>query len=145
MGDRVKLMIGGTYKIFANPYVDSLAGYKPADESVDKVKAILKRHAKKHGRDLSDDQLNYRINEILSQTTKFTKGTQLPSFKMTDVTMAAKTPDIRKSFVQMLSKKNKNGVEATEIVGKGSKAFRDLFGEVEDARQSIFNGSWFII
>ena len=54
--------------------------------------------------------------------------------------MAAKTPDIRKSFVQMLSKKNKNGVEATEIVGKGSKAFRDLFGEVEDARQSIFNG-----
>ena len=37
----------------------------------------------------------------------------------------------------MLSKKNKNGVEATEIVGKGSKAFRDLFGEVEDARQSI--------
>jgi len=40
----------------------------------------------------------------------------------------------------MLSKKNKNGVEATEIVGKGSKAFRDLFGEVEDARQSIFNG-----
>jgi len=140
MGDRVKLMIGGTYKIFANPYVDSLAGYKPAAESVDKVKAILKRHAKKHGRDLSEDQLNYRINEILSQTTKFTKGTQLPSFKMTDVTMAAKTPDIRKSFVQMLSKKNKNGVEATEIVGKGSKAFRDLFGEVEDARQSIFNG-----
>jgi len=140
MGDRVKLMIGGTYKIFANPYVDSLAGYKPAEEAVNKVKAILKRHAKKHGRDLSDDQLNYRINEILSQTTKFTKGTQLPSFKMTDVTMAAKTPDIRKSFVQMLSKKNKNGVEATEIVGKGSKAFRDLFGEVEDARQSIFNG-----
>ena len=140
MGDRVKLMIGGTYKIFANPYVDSLAGYKPAAESIDKVKAILKRHAKKHGRDLSDDQLNYRINEILSQTTKFTKGTQLPSFKMTDVTMAAKTPDVRKSFVQMLSKKNKNGVEATEIVGKGSKAFRDLFGEVEDARQSIFNG-----
>ena len=30
MGDRVKLMIGGTYKIFANPYVDSLAGFKPA-------------------------------------------------------------------------------------------------------------------
>ena len=107
MGDRVKLMIGGTYKIFANPYVDSLAGYKPAAESVDKVKAILKRHAKKNGRDLSEDQLNYRINEILSQTTKFTKGTQLPSFKMTDVTMAAKTPDIRKSFVQMLSKKIK--------------------------------------
>ena len=140
MGDRVKLMIGSTYKIFSNPYVDSLAGYKPADESINRVKAILKRHAKKHGRDLTDDQLNYRINEILSQTTKFSKGTQLPSFRMTDVTQAAKTPDVTKSFVQILSKKNKNGVEATEIIGKGSKAFRELFGEVDDARQSIFNG-----
>ena len=140
MGDRVKLMIGSTYKIFSNPYVDSLAGYKPADEAINKVKAILKRHAKKHGRDLTEDQLNYRINEILNQTTKFTKGTQLPSFKMTDVTQAAKTPDVTKSFVQILSKKNKNGVEATEIIGKGSKAFRELFGEVDDARQSIFNG-----
>jgi len=140
MGDRVKLMIGSTYKIFSNPYVDSLAGYKPADEAINKVKAILKRHAKKHGRDLTEDQLNYRINEILNQTTKFTKGTQLPSFRMTDVTQAAKTPDVTKSFVQILSKKNKNGVEATEIIGKGSKAFRELFGEVDDARQSIFNG-----
>jgi hypothetical protein len=59
---------------------------------------------------------------------------------MTDVTMGAKTPDIRKSFVQILSKENKNKVPATEIVGKGSKVFRELFGEVDDARQSIFNG-----
>ena len=59
---------------------------------------------------------------------------------MTDVTQAATTPDVRKNFVQILSKKNKNGVPATEIIGKGSKAFRNLFGEVEDARQSIFNG-----
>ena len=140
MGDRVKLMIGSTYKVFSNPYVDSLAGYKPADEAINRVKAILKRHAAKHGRDLSDDQLNYRINEILSQTTKFSKNTQMPSFKMTDVTQAAKTPDVTKSFVQILSKKNKNGVDATEIIGKGSKAFRELFGEVDDARQSIFNG-----
>jgi hypothetical protein len=110
------------------------------EQSINNVKALLKRHAAKHGRDLSEDQLNYRINEILSSVTKFTKGTQLPSFKMTDVTMGAKTPDIRKSFVQILSKENKNKVPATEIVGKGSKVFRELFGEVDDARQSIFNG-----
>jgi hypothetical protein len=59
---------------------------------------------------------------------------------MTDVTMGAKTPDVRKNFVQILSQKNKNGVPETEIVGKGSKAFRELFGEVDDARLSIFNG-----
>jgi hypothetical protein len=140
MGDRVKMMIGNTYKVFENPYTDSLMGYTPTAESIDKVKSILKRHAGKHGRDLSEDQLNYRINEILGSVTKFTKKTQLPSFKMTDVTMGAKTPDIRKSFVQILSKENKNGAPATEIVGKGSKAFRELFGEVDDARDSIYGG-----
>jgi hypothetical protein len=59
---------------------------------------------------------------------------------MTDLTMGAKTPDVTKSFVQTLSKKNKNGVPETEIIGKGSKAFRELFGEVDDARLSIFSG-----
>ena len=42
MGDRVKLMIGSTYKIFSNPYVDSLAGYKPSEQAINNVKAILK-------------------------------------------------------------------------------------------------------
>ena len=140
MGDRIKMMIGNTYKIFQNPYVDALSGYKPTEEAIDNVKALLKRHAAKHGRDLTDDQLTYRVNEILDTAVKFTPKTQLPSFKMTDVTMAAKTPDITKSFVQILSKENKNGVPATEIVGKGSKVFRELFGYVDDARESIYSG-----
>jgi hypothetical protein len=140
LGDRVKLMIGNTYKIFQNPYLDGISGFKPAEEPINKVKNILKRHALRHGRDLTEDQLDYRINEILNNSTKFTKGTQLPSFKMTDVTMGANTPDVRKNFVQLLSKKNKNGVPDTEIIGKGSKAFRELFGEVDDARLSIFSG-----
>jgi hypothetical protein len=59
---------------------------------------------------------------------------------MTDLTMGAQTPDVKKSFVQILSKKNKSGVPDTEIIGKGSKAFRELFGEVDDARLSIFSG-----
>jgi hypothetical protein len=140
MGDRLKIMLGGTYKIFQNPYIDSLTGYKPSDQSINKVKDILKRHGQRHGRDLSEDQLSYRVNEILDSAIKFTPKTQLPSFKMTDLTIGAKTPDVRKNFVQTLSKKNKNGDAATEIVGKGSKAFRELFGEVDDARESIYSG-----
>ena len=140
MGDRLKIMLGGTYKIFQNPYVDSLSGYKPTDQSIDKVKKILKRHGQKHKRELSEDELSYRINEILESAIKFTSKTQLPSFKMTDLTIGAKTPDVRKNFVQMLSKENKNGDPATEIIGKGSKRFRELFGEVDDARESIYSG-----
>ena len=140
MGDRVKTMLGGTYKIFQNPVVDNLSAYKPAIEKIDKVKAILSRHAKMNGRELTEDQLDYRINEIMTSATKMTKGTQLPSFKMTNITMGAKTPDVRRNFVKILSKEQKNGEPVTQIIGKGSKAFRELFGEVDDARESIYNG-----
>jgi len=143
MGDRMKLMLGSTYKIFQNPVVDNLSSYKPAKEQINKVKAILKRHANLNGRELTEDQLDYRINEILKNVTKFTKGTQLPSFKMTDITLGAKTPDVRRNFQRILTKetgKGKTKQVTTQVIGPGSKAFRELFGEVDDARQSIFNG-----
>ena len=143
MGDRMKLMLGSTYKIFQNPVVDNLSSYKPAKESIDKVKEILRRHALRNGRELTEDQLDYRINEILTNVTKFTKGTQLPSFKMTDITLGAKTPDVRRNFQRILTKetgKGKTKQVTTQVIGPGSKAFRELMGEVDDARQSIFNG-----
>ncbi len=143
MGDRMKLMIGSTYKIFQNPLVDNLSSYKPAKENIDRVKEILKRHALKNGRELTEDQLDYRINEILKNVTKFTKGTQLPSFKMTDITLGAKTPDVRRNFQRILTKESGKGKmkqTTTQVIGSGSKAFRELFGEVDDARQSIYNG-----
>jgi hypothetical protein len=143
MGDRVKLMLGSTYKIFQNPVVDNLSSFNPAKEKINKVKEILKRHALRNGRELTEDQLDYRINEILTNVTKFTKGTQLPSYKMTDLTVGAKTPDIRRNFQRILTKetgKGKAKTTTTQIMGPGSKAFRELLGEVDDARQSIFNG-----
>ena len=143
MGDRMKLMLGSTYKIFQNPVVDNLSSFKPVKEKVDRVKEILKRHALKNGRELTEDQLDYRINEILTNVTKFTKGTQLPSFKMTDSTIGAKTPDVRRNFQRILTKETGKGklkTSTTQVIGPGSKAFRELLGEVDDARQSIFNG-----
>ena len=32
MGDRMKLMLGSTYKIFQNPVVDNLSSFKPVKE-----------------------------------------------------------------------------------------------------------------
>ena len=145
MGDRVKLMLGSTYKIFENPVVDNLSSYKPAVEKINKVKEILKRHAAKNGRQLTDDQLDYRINEILTSVKKFTPGTQLPSFKMTNLTQGAATPDTLKNFQRILTKeiktpKGKPKKISSKVIGPGSKAFRELLGETNDVRQSIFNG-----
>ena len=35
-------MIGSTYKIFSNPAVDGLSGFKPSEEAIQNVKDILK-------------------------------------------------------------------------------------------------------
>ena len=67
---------------------------------------------------------------------------------MTDVTIGAKTPDVRRNFQRILTKETGKGklkTSTTQVIGPGSKAFRELLGEVDDARQSIFNGIGFII
>ena len=62
---------------------------------------------------------------------------------MTNVTQGATTPDTVRNFQRILTKetgKGKAKVTTTQVIGPGSKAFRELLGEVDDARQSIFNG-----
>ncbi len=62
---------------------------------------------------------------------------------MTDVTIGAKTPDVRRNFQRILTKETGKGklkTTTTQVMDPGSKAFRELLGEVDDARQSIFNG-----
>ena len=45
-----------------------------------------------------------------------------------------------KSFARTLEKETKDGVEEV-VIGPGSKAFRKLFGEIQDARYSIYEGT----
>ena len=62
---------------------------------------------------------------------------------MTDITLGAKTPDVRRNFQRILTKETGKGKAkqvTTQVIGPGSKAFRELLGEVDDARQSIYNG-----
>ena len=140
MGDKVKSYIGSTYKIFADTDYGFYSKFKPTRESVDKVKQIFMRYAEKNGNPITDLEAEGLVSDILKQAKNINPKTKLPTFKYENYTMGANDAENIKTFARTLSKNLPGGEEELKVIGKGSKAFRELFGEVEDARYSIFEG-----
>jgi hypothetical protein len=124
MGDRVKNYIGTTYRIFQNQDYGFYTRYKPTEQSVNKVKEIFKRYAA----------------NVLKQAKKYNPKSKLPTFAYDNLSAGASTPDNIKTFARTLERELPDGTKELKVIGKGSKAFRELFGEIEDARYSIFEG-----
>ena len=141
MGDRVKNFIGNTYEIFDNQDYSSFFKYKPARSHIDNVKNIFKRYAAKNQNPITDQEAEDMVNEILKQARRINpKKDGLPTFRYENLTLGAKEPYAIKTFAQTLEKNLPKGEKQLKVIGKGSKAFRQLFGEIEDARHSIFEG-----
>ena len=64
----------------------------------------------------------------------------LPTFAYQNLSKAADDATGLKTFAQTLTKDLPGGKKELQVIGKGSKVFRELFGEIEDARHSIFEG-----
>ena len=63
---------------------------------------------------------------------------------MLTLTAGAETPDVYKNFCKNSLTKGKfardpEGPNVPRVIGRGSKVFRELFGEIQDPRYSIFN------
>ena len=87
MGDRVKLILGSTYKIFQNPVVDNLSSYKPAIEQIDKSIRTLQNTKK----ELLSAENNLRLANNKSQEVTIKRLTR------NNPTMAQKFNDLNKS------------------------------------------------
>ena len=66
---------------------------------------------------------------------------ELPAFKYVNLTAGAETPDVLKTFARTVTKGKFAGADPNvpRVIGKGSKVFRELFGEIQDPRYSVFN------
>ena len=78
------------------------------------------------------------VSNILSQARKYNGKSKLPGFTYDNRTLGAMDPVNTKTFARTLEKELPDGTKELKVIGKGSKAFRELFGEIEDARHSIF-------
>jgi len=140
MGDRVKQFIGTTYRIFQNQDFGFYQRYKPAEEAVENAKELFKRYAAKNKNPITDETAEQIVTDILRQAKQYNPKSKLPTFEFDNLTQGADTPTNIKTFAQTLTKELPDGSKELKVIGKGSKVFRELFGEIEDARYSIYEG-----
>ena len=142
MGDRLKTQIGNTYSIFEDKFANMFNTFPPSREAVDKVKQIFIRYAAKNGKEITDLQAQSMVNNILDQVKNTSpRADTLPSFKFGNLSTGpdAKKPIVTKTFARTIQR-DTGGLKELEVIGQGSKAFRDLFGKVDDVRTSIYEG-----
>ena len=141
MGNRVKNYIGNTFEIFENAEAGFFSKYKPTRDAIDRVKQIFIRYAAKNKNPITELEAEGMVNDIIKDVRKMNPGKDtLPTFAYQDLAPSAKDPYALKTFAQTLEKNLPGGKKDIQIIGKGSKAFRELFGEIEDVRHSIFEG-----
>ena len=141
MGNRVKNYIGNTFEIFENAEAGFLQKYKPARQDIDRAKALFMRYAAKNQNPITELEAEGMVNDIIKQVRKMDpKRDRLPTFAYQDLSRSADDAFALKTFAQTLEKKLPGGKREIQVIGKGSKVFRDLFGEINDVRHSIFEG-----
>ena len=133
MKERIEGWLGGTYRIFQRPkgLFKLFQQYKPTDEAYVNAINLFRRYlaktdktrTKAYNPESTDyyEKAKFLVDDIINQVQVKKKAGGLPDIKYVDGTAMSKT----KKF--------------DDAPGKGSKVFRQLFGEIEDPRYSIFN------
>ena len=143
MKERIEGWLGGTYRIFQKPrgLFKLFQKFKPTDEAYARSVNLFRRYlaqtdkTRKTPVKLEQDQFGqfvpegteyyerakFLVDDIVNQVQIKKKPAGLPDVTYTDATAMGKTKSFEKA------------------IGKGSKVFRELFGEIQDPRYSIFN------
>ena len=142
MGNRVKNYIGNTFEIFEDSEAGFFSKYKPTKDAVKNTAALFKRYAAKNNNPITDLEAEGMVNDIIKQVRKMdpSKDT-LPTFMYQNLSKSADDALGLKTFAQTLTKNLPGGKKEIQVIGKGSKVFRELFGEINDVRHSIFEGT----
>ena len=140
-GERVKNTIANTYEIFENKYTSIYNKFKPTQDKVDKVKQIFMRYSERNGKPITELEAQSMVDNILQQAEKMNPMVEtLPAFKYKNLNAGANDPFEMKTFARTIENQLAGGKKEIEVIGQGSKAFRELFGEVKDVRHSIYEG-----
>jgi hypothetical protein len=141
MGERIKDYIGNTYAMFQNKEAGLFNQFKPAAKDKEAVANMFMRYAAKNKNPINDFEADQMVDELIASARNMDpKKETLPTFKYQNLTKSAEDAYNIKTFAQTLTKESADGDKTLKVIGKGSKNFRKLFGEVEDVRHSIYEG-----
>jgi hypothetical protein len=149
LGERTKEYLGNTYQIFEDKSSIPFLNYKPTDEAVNNAKELFKRYHRFANRNtpgfdsvknaLTDMEADTLVNNVLKNAVEAKTPKQLPFTKYVNLTPGSDDITTKKFFKQVVER-DIDGKNITEVIGEGSKVFRDLFGKIEDPRFAIYNG-----
>jgi hypothetical protein len=149
LGERTKEYLGNTYQIFEDKSSLPFLNYKPTDEAVNNAKELFKRYHRFANRKtpdfdpvknaLTDQEADTLVNNVLKNAVEAKSPKQLPFTKYINLTPGSDDVTTKKFFKQVVER-DINGQKMSQVVGEGSKVFRELFGKIEDPRFSVYNG-----
>jgi len=149
LGERTKEYLGNTYQIFEDKSSIPFLNYKPTDEAVNNAKELFKRYHRFANRktpgfdpvknQLTDMEADTLVNNVLKNAVESKSPKQLPFTKYVNLTPGSDDITTKKYFKQVVER-DINGKSVSQVVGEGSKIFRELFGKIEDPRFAIYNG-----
>ena len=147
MKDRVEGWLGGTYRIFEKPAgITKLFRSDPyTDEAYTRAVNLFRRYLQKtdpNAKRDADGKLLVERNELeqlIPQGDDYFQEAKIAVDNIINEVKIKKKP----GGLPDVTYQNKTAMTKTKsfekAVGKGSKVFRELFGEIEDPRYSIFN------
>jgi hypothetical protein len=147
MKDRVEGWLGGTYRIFEKPAgITKLFRSDPyTDEAYTRAINLFRRYLQKtdpNAKRDADGNLLVERNELNQLIPQGDDYFQEAKFAVDDAINQVKLKK-KPGGLPDVTYQNKTAMTKTKsfekAVGKGSKVFRQLFGEIEDPRYSIFN------
>jgi len=133
MKDRIEGWLGGTYRIFQKPrgLFKLFQKFKPTDEAYANAINLFRRYLAKTDKDRKTpfdpdstdyyEKAKFLVDDVINQAQVKGRPAGLPDITYQNATAMSK----KKTF--------------EGIPGRGSKVFRELFGEINDPRYSIFN------
>jgi hypothetical protein len=149
IGERAKEYLGDTYKIFEDKSSIPFLRYKPTDEATQNVKELFKRYHRFANRrnpnfnpvkdQLTDFEADTLVNNVYKSAIAQKAPGRLPFFKYINLTPGADDVTTKKYFKQVVTR-DIGDQSVDQVIGSGSKVFREFFGKMEDPRFSIYNG-----
>jgi hypothetical protein len=148
MKERIEGWLGGTYRIFQRPkgLFKLFQQFKPTDEAYVNAINVFRRYLAKTDPNAPKDKNGNLLNLEQTSTGQFvpegTKYYEQAKFAVDDIINQVQVKK-KPGGLPDVAYQDKTGMLKTKSFekakGRGSKVFRELFGEIQDPRYSIFN------
>ena len=136
--NRLKYTLSNDYKIFENKKLFKLNRYEPTKDAKDRVVDLFMNYARANKRPYANRQEAVLEVDQMMESVKMDKVTRAPVFRFENKNALS---DVAVQEVNIAEAISQNKFDAKDLIKsqKDVKAFRELFGEIKDARRTIIN------